>query len=341
MADLGIGLIGSGYMGRTFAECLRNYCKGGKLRAVTGGTRAPATAAEFGVEAVESVEALVERPDVDAVIVASPHAAHRDQVIAAARARKHVFLEKPMETSVARCDAMIAACDRAGVTLCLAFVSRFRGSPRHGKELVDQGKLGTVRIFNYTWQTTDTKISDKLWTLDPVHGGIFLDAGVHAFDQMLWYVGVKPTRVYANVTKFSHCQTVKPTAIVQVTFANGAIGTFWMSFELPPPGFPDAMIRTEVVGSNGLLTIDPYGKVEAAIDGKWEVVWEQRKIDYLQSYLNPVRLEAFAAELQDFLDSVRDGRPPFATGADGRAAVELVEAANRSSEIGEVVHLPL
>jgi predicted dehydrogenase len=326
-------------MGRTFAECLRNYCHGGTLRAVTGGTRAPTTAAEFGIEAVSSVEELVERPDVDAVIVASPHAAHRDQVIAAARAGKHVFLEKPMETSVARCDAMIEACERAGVTLCLAFVSRFRGSPRRGKELVEQGKIGAVRMFTYTWQTTDTKISDKTWTLDPVHGGIFLDAGVHAFDQMLWYVGAKPTRVYANVTKFTDCQTVKPTAVAQVTFDNGAIGLYWMSFELPAPGFPDSMIRTEVVGSKGLLTIDPYSKVEAAIDGKWEAVWEQPKIDYFQSYLNPVRLEAFAAELQDFLDSVRDGRKPFATGEDGRAAVQLVEAANRSSETGEVVHL--
>jgi UDP-N-acetyl-2-amino-2-deoxyglucuronate dehydrogenase len=341
MSDLRIGIIGSGYMARTFAECLRSYCHDARLQGVAGGTRAPTTAAEFGVEAVGSVEKLIERSDVDAVLVTSPHAAHRDQVIAAARAGKHVFVEKPMETSVARCDAMIEACERAGVTLCVAFVSRFRGSPRRGKELVDQGKIGAVRTFTYTWQTTDTKIEDKRWTLDPVHGGIFLDAGVHAFDQMLWYVGAKPTRVYANVTNFTATETVKPTAVVQVTFENGAIGVYWMSFELPAPGFPDSMIRTEVVGSKGLITLDPYGKVEAAIDGRWEQVWEQPTIDYLQSYLNPVRLEAFAAELQDFIDSVRDHRPPFATGQDGRAAVELVEAANVSSETGEAVRLPL
>src|SRR5262249_59432886 len=111
-----------------------------------------------------------------------------------------------------------------------------------------------------------------------------------------------------------------------------AIGVYGMSCELPAPGFADSMIRTEVGGSKGLITLDPYGKVEAAIDGRREQVWEQPSIDYLQSYLNPVRLEAFAAELQDFIDSVRDHRPPFATGQDARAAVGLVEAANCSSE---------
>src|SRR5690242_11320224 len=109
MADLGIGIIGSGYMGRTFAECLKKYTRGGVLRAFTGGTRAPTSAAEFGVDTVGSVDELLARKDVDAVVVASPHAAHRDQVIAAARAKKHVFLEKPMEVSVERCRDMVRA----------------------------------------------------------------------------------------------------------------------------------------------------------------------------------------------------------------------------------------
>src|SRR5690349_8144946 len=140
MADLGIGIIGCGYMGRTFAESLKNYTRGGRLRAVTGGTRARALAAEYGVDVVGSLEELLARKDVDAVVVASPHADHRDQVIAAARAKKHVFLEKPMEISVARCTEMIDACNDNGVTLCVAQVVRFRGSPRRGKELIDQGR---------------------------------------------------------------------------------------------------------------------------------------------------------------------------------------------------------
>ncbi len=339
--EIGIGIIGAGYMARTFAECLAKHTRGGRLHAVAGGSRAPATAAEFGVRAFDSVQALIDDPTVDAVIVTSPHADHRDQVIAAAQAGKHVFLEKPMEVSVARCDEIIQACDRAGVTLCVAHVLRWRGSPRRGKELIDAGGLGSVQTLHYTWRAVNTGIDDKTWSLDPIHGGYILDAGVHVFDLMRWYAGAEAVRVFGSLTRFSQTATVKPTALVQVQFANRVMAFFWLCAELPPPGFRESMQRLQVVGSKGLLEIDPYGKVDAALDGVWQTIWEQPPIDYLGDYLNSTRLEAFAAELQDFLDSLRDGRPPFATGQDGRAAVEIVEAANRSSETGEAIHLPL
>lgn len=342
MTHLGIGIIGSGYMARTFAECLGKYTRGGRLRAIAGGTRAPATAAEFGVAAVASVDELVARPDVDAVIVTSPHANHRDHVIAAARATKHIFLEKPMETTLERCDAMLGACRETGVTLGMAQVQRWRGSPNRGKQLVDSGKIGRVQMINEVWRSVDVDMSDvRSWYTDPIHGGWFLDAGSHTFDLMRWFAGSNAVRVYGTVTNLTGSVNPNPTAVVQITFANGVIGNYWMSFEIPAPGFDDALIRTQVVCSNGLLNIDQYGKVEAAIDGTWQLVWEQSPIDYTVSILNPVRLEAFAAELQDFLDAVREGRPPLATGEDGRAAVEIVEAAHRSSRTGEAVRLPL
>jgi UDP-N-acetyl-2-amino-2-deoxyglucuronate dehydrogenase len=312
------------------------------LSAIAGGSRAPATAAEFGVTAVDSVDELVARPDVDAVIVTSPHANHRDYVIAAARAKKHIFLEKPMETTLERCDAMLAACRETGVTLGMAQVQRWRGSPNRGKQLIDSGKIGRVQMINEVWRSVDVDMSDvRPWYTDPIHGGWFLDAGSHTFDLMRWFAGSNAVRVYGTIANLTGSVNPNPTAVVQITFANGVIGNYWMSFEVPEPGFDDALIRTQVVGSKGLLNIDQYGKVEAAIDGKWQLVWEQPPIDYAVDILNAVRLEAFAAELQDFLDAIRDGRPPLATGEDGRAAVEIVEAAHRSSRTGEAVRLPL
>jgi predicted dehydrogenase len=342
MAELGIGIVGSGYMARTFAECLAKYTRGGTLRAIAGGTRALATAAEFGVPAIGSVDELVAGADVDAVIVTSPHADHRDHVLAAARARKHVFLEKPMEVSLSRCDEMLRACDEAGVTLGMAQVQRWRGSPRRGKQLIDSGQLGQVQMISEVWRSVHVDMSDvRRWYTDPRHGGWFLDAGSHTFDLMRWYAGAEVVRVYGTIANLTGCPNPNPTAVVQLTFANGVIGLYWMSFEVPEPGFADALIRTQVVGSRGLLNVDQYGKIEAAIDGQWQLVWEQPPIDYTMSILNPVRLEAFAAELQDFLDAVCNGRPPLATGRDGRAAVEIVEAVHRSSQSGEAVHLPL
>ena len=89
----------------------------GRLVAVTGGTRAASLAAEWGVEAVPDVAAMLAHPGVDAVIITSPHTAHVSQAMAAAAAGKHVYLEKPMAITVAECDAIIAACEAAGITV--------------------------------------------------------------------------------------------------------------------------------------------------------------------------------------------------------------------------------
>src|ERR1051325_7322060 len=97
--DLGIGIIGSGYMGRTYAECVSRYNTGAHLVAVSGGSRAAGLAADYGVESESSLDALLARGDVDAVIITSPQSAHHDQTILAARAGKHILVEKPMATS--------------------------------------------------------------------------------------------------------------------------------------------------------------------------------------------------------------------------------------------------
>src|SRR5581483_9188523 len=94
--NIGIGIIGSGYMGRTYAECVARYNTNARLVAVAGGSRAPALATDYGVDAEPGVEQLLERKDVDAVIITSPQSAHREQTIKAAEAGKHILVEKPM-----------------------------------------------------------------------------------------------------------------------------------------------------------------------------------------------------------------------------------------------------
>src|SRR5262245_17558377 len=91
-----IGLIGSGYMGRSYAECLKTFTKGGRLTTVFGGRRAGQLAADYGAACVPSLDDLVARKDVDAVLVTSPHSAHLEQTRQCAKAGKHVLVEKPM-----------------------------------------------------------------------------------------------------------------------------------------------------------------------------------------------------------------------------------------------------
>jgi predicted dehydrogenase len=123
------------HVGRTYAACLRHVPAGTWWR--SGGPE-HALAAEWGVPAVPDVAALLAHPGVDAVVITSPHTAHVEQALAAAAAGKHVYLEKPMAITVAECDAIIAACEAAGVQLTVNFVTRFRHAPVAAKRLVDE-----------------------------------------------------------------------------------------------------------------------------------------------------------------------------------------------------------
>src|SRR5262245_57072965 len=115
--SVGIGMIGSGFMGLTYCEAITRHVRGARLAAVAGGKRAADLAREYGVAAVPSVEGLLGRKDVQAVVLATPDQNRRELTLAAAAAGKHVLAEKPMAPTIADCDAMIAACRRAGVTL--------------------------------------------------------------------------------------------------------------------------------------------------------------------------------------------------------------------------------
>ena len=144
--SVGFGLVGSGFMAHTYAQSLAKHVPDGHLVAVAEGTRAPALAAEYGVDRSPDMAALLARDDVDAVLICTPHSTHLPLTEAAAAAGKHVYIEKPMAVTLADCDAMIAACRDARVLLDVNHVTRHRASPVAAKGLIDDGSIGELRI---------------------------------------------------------------------------------------------------------------------------------------------------------------------------------------------------
>jgi predicted dehydrogenase len=341
MPELRIALLGSGYMGRSYAECISKYNTRARLAAISGGRRAPGLAADYGVAYEPTYADLLARPDVDAVLVATPHADHRDQVIQAAEHGKHVLVEKPMATTVADCDTMIAACQRAGVVLEVIQTLRFRGTPARAKQLIDAGRIGAVRMIRGQSLVRDYAVAAGSWPALPEHGGAFLDMGVHNFDIMRFWSGSEARRVFAHTTTYGDSPYPWLSAMVQIVFANGVVAQQWTSHETPAQSLTDSQHRYVVVGTTGALEIDGYGKLLLSTPEQTELIWEQPAFDFVNRPLDPARLEAFYTQLQTFIDDVLDGRPPTVSGAEGRAAVEIVEAAQRSSETGQAIELPL
>ena len=333
------GIAGCGYMGRTYAACLAKLVPGGSLTAITGGSRAVAMAAEFGVPTEPDLDALLARADVDAVIVATPHSGHLDQTTRTAAAGKHVFVEKPMARDVAECDAMIAACREAGVKLAVNKVLRFRDAPRAAKAVVESGQIGEVRMLKARYSYAGSIISDKRWTLDREEGSPFLNWGAHCADLFRWITGAEAASAFAVYGSFSANPPTDQSAMVQFNLTSGALAQSWMSFELPRPGLLPADLYV-LVGSLGIVELETFGQVRLGTADGWRVVAEQPKFDFLADPLNVNRLKGFAAQVADFVDVIVNDRQPLVTGADGRAAVEMVEAADRSAASGKSVRIP-
>lgn len=338
MQELRYAILGSGYMGRTYAQCITKHNTRCRLVAVSGGSRAPGLAADYGVDYVADYETMLKRNDIDAVLIATPHADHCAQVVLAAQHGKHVLVEKPMATSSADCTTMIEACSRAGVRLEVIQTLRFRGTLARARQLIAGGAIGAVRMLQGRSLFTNYIVDSKPWVSRPEHGGAYLDMGVHIFDIIRFLTGSEVTRVFSHIATYGD-GPAGLNAMNQVDLASGAMAQHWISYQLPKPSLPDSMHRFVVVGERGLLDIDGYGKLQLGTGDGWQLIWEQPAIDYVNRPMEPVRLEAFYTQTQAFVDDILDNRPSHAPGEAGRTAVALVEAALQSSQTGRAVDI--
>ncbi len=339
MTELRIALLGSGYMGRTYAECIAVHNSRARLVAVSGGSRAPGLAADYGVDYVESYADLLARGDVDAVLIATPHINHIEQTLQAAQAGKHVLCEKPLATSVADCTRMIDGCRQAGVMLQVIQTLRFRGTPARAKQLIVSGAIGKVWMIRGQTLVRNYIIDKSSWAAQPENGGAFLDMGVHNFDIMRFWTGSEVQRIFSQINTFGAVDAPDMSAMTQMTMTNGVAIQQWMSFEVSTRYMTGSQHIYHILGEEGMIEVDGYGKLLLAKGDTVETVWEQPKFDFVNRPLDPIRLEAFYTQIQAFVDDLLDGRPATVPGEEGRAAVAIVEAARESARTGQTVEM--
>lgn len=332
---IGFGIIGTGMMGGTYAEALRAQAPSGRLVAVTGGRRAGALAAEYGVPAEPSTEALLERADVDAVVIATPHTTHLPLALAAAAAGKHIYLEKPMALSVAECDRILAAAREAGVTVTVASQSRYNDISIRARQLIEDGTVGRITMFRVTSPTVGWDVPADGWFVDPKEGGAYLDWGPHGCDTLRWFTSSEATIAFGLFANFGDIPAVDPSAMVTYGMASGAMAQLWMSYEIPAPGLGSYM-QWLCVGDKGMLDFT-RDVLRVGQGDDWRVELDLPPWDWSVDPKAPRRIGLTARQVEGFARSLLDGTPPEVTGEDGRAAIEMVEAAIRSARTGTAV----
>ncbi len=339
---LGIGIIGAGFMGETYARTIDTLVERARITAIAGGSRAPDLAAQYSVDCADSVEALLERDDVDAVCIATPHALHGPQGLATAKAGKHLLIDKPMACSVNECDAIIEASQSRGLRCEITYTQRERVCNLETKRLIDSGEFGRVLYMSNTQVVPDGMNVSPTWQRKPENVGILMGHGIHNIDQVRWFTGREVERVFAKVRHFAPGFEVDTTSDVTLTLDDGTVCTIFCSFEAPKPGFPRMGGSTKVMCENGLIDCDWYGEMLASsAGGEWEVRARQEPIDWAgKGFLDPVRLKTYAQIIQRLVDGALAGDVSGDSAWDGRQAVAIAEAAYESSRTGTELKLP-
>ncbi|MPZ19050.1 MAG: hypothetical protein GEV06_14220 [Luteitalea sp.] len=339
MRAVRIGIIGAGFMGRTNAETVTRYLTRAALVAIAGGSRAAALAQDYGAASESSVEALVARDDLDAVLISTPPSEHAAHAIAAAAHGKHVLLDKPMATTVEECNHILHATQEAGVTLMIMFGQRFRTCNMTAHRLIREGAIGEVRMVEERILATGGIGSLPPWQSEPQNGGTFLGHAVHNIDRIRWLTGAEVTSVSAQV-QHDPARGAEVSTMALLSLSNGGMATIWSSWNVAKPLFPGSASGAWIAGRTGNLDLDAYGQLRLGRDETWTVVAEQEPIDWKgEGMLARVRMKAYQLQHQEFVDSILERRVPSVTGEDGRAAVEVAEAAYRSARLGRTVHL--
>ncbi len=266
---------------------------------------------------------VLEDQRIQAVYVALPHHLHEEVTVAAARAGKHILLEKPIANTLEEAERILAAQKQAGVKLMLGFTHRFHSELETARRLIEAGELGRLTL-GVDVMTTGGSIPGWFWQKPKAGGGVLHVNGAHSFDRLRWLMGSEIVEIFAYAETYDSRKTVEDSAVVAMRFENGAMGTtvhnwvvdFPMSFKCD----------LDIYGTGGAIRMDTWNSLEFS---NAHHSWVQRR----------ERDEMFQKEIGEFVSAILEDRDPCVDGEDGRRSLACVLAAYESARTGKPVRL--
>lgn len=338
---LRFAIVGCGVIAPTHARCI-DELPDARLTAVCDivPEKARRLAEVCRVDAYTDYQEMFARSDIDVVCVLTPSGLHAQVGIAAAQAGKHVIVEKPIDVTLEKADALINACQKAGVKLCSISQHRFDPAVMALKQAVLEGKLGQLNFggSHTKWWRAQAYYDSGDWrgtqALDG--GGALINQSIHYVDLLQYIMGpVEEVHAYTGTLAHERIE-VEDVAVAAVKFRSGAVGLLEGS-TLAYPGF---CARLDIYGSEGSVIIENDQIKE----------WHLRSGD-----LCPVEAEqtgfiggtssvdiwhhSHRWQIQDMIDAIRSGREPLCSGIEGRKPLEIVLAVYESGRTGKTIRL--
>jgi len=363
-----IGLIGAGNISRTHARAASSI-PGASVVAVVAPTsdHAKRLANEYGAAAYNDLPSFLAHRPMDMVAVGSPSGLHAEHGIAAARHGLHVLVEKPIDVTTSRADALIAEAERAGVTLGVIFQDRLKRDVTRLKAIVDGGGIGKPILADarVKWYRSPAYYRESPWrgtqALDG--GGALMNQAVHTVDLLLWLFG-PVRRVFGKIATRMHDIESEDTAVAVLEFENGALGTL----EAATSAYPGYSRRLELTGSEGTVILDGDRLIAVDLRAVHETPARQgtprtergpredrsradlsgpphcepEKSAPSESASSPVVSDVTAHRdvFEDFIRAWKTRTKPSCGGHEARRSVELIEAVYRASRTNESVDIP-
>ena len=336
------GIVGAGFAGQLHAESLLSTGRAEVVGVVARGEESRRElAARCGALPYGSLTEMLAAEHPEVVVLALPNRHHAEAAVEAFQAGAHVICEKPLATSLADADRMIAAAREAGRLLLYGEELVFAPRYRRVKQLIDEGAVGEVFALNHQ-ERHDGPHAE--WFYDPelAGGGALLDMACHGIELCRWLQDKQPVEsVFARVGNYRHREAaVEDHAVVSLRFTDGTLGTIQGSWAVG--GGVDE--RLEVLGDAGSVVADlargsamlvhsergvGYAAEKAATGPGWSHVSYQEACQW-----------GWPQQLAHFVDCIEGRADPVETGEDGRATLEIVHAAYASAAQGRAVTLP-
>jgi UDP-N-acetyl-2-amino-2-deoxyglucuronate dehydrogenase len=333
--NMHIGLLGSGNISDTHARAAAAI-PGVTVAAVCGSTRVRAArlADRYGAAAYDDLTRFLAHRPLDIVAIGTPSGLHAAQATAALQQGFHVIVEKPIDISTDRVDALIEAADRAGLTLGVFFQDRLKPDFVALKSLLDRGGLGTpvLASAHVRWYRDASYYADSrwrgTWALDG--GGALMNQGIHAVDALQWLCGPVSSVMAATATRL-HAIEVEDTVAATLTFESGALGVIQASTAV----FPGYARRLEMTGANGTIVLEGDRLVAADLrDASPALHVSVSSASASAASATVADASAHQRILEDFIDAIRSRREPVCSGREGRKSVALVQAIYESARTG-------
>lgn len=264
---------------------------------------------------------LLSDPEIDAVVVATPHNAHLEHCKATFEAGKHVLVEKPIARYLWEAEAILEAADKAGTTFMLGFCERFYPEHQYIKSLLDQNTLGTPLSARIDHYQNFSPAPDSWWRKqDMVSGGCVIGSGFHRLDLLRWYFG-EPVSVFAKAVPMVERLEAEACCYAVITFDSGVIANFscnWAIYQYP---YYEGL---SITGRDGTLLLRNF-----------DLLLGLRHLE--AGEMRPITPPAGETMYAHFADCIRNGKTPLTDGMEGYKTLQLVRAIYQSMETGLVV----